>query len=58
MTYDILYYNAETGDKEKKRVSGAHNHSEALTLASKELGVDRYRLREQVFDIRKVAKSE
>lgn len=53
MTYDILFYDMETGEKSKKTVS-AHNHSEALTIAAKELGVDRYKLREFVFDIRKV----
>lgn len=56
MTYEILFYDMETGEKAKKSVN-AHNHSEALTLLAKEMGVDRYKLREFVFDIRKVVKN-
>lgn len=56
MTFDILFYDMETGEKAKKTVN-AVNHTVALTLLAKEMGVDRYKLREFVFDIRRVVKN-
>lgn len=56
MTYEVFFYDGETGKKTKRQVQ-AYNVTEAVTMAAKEEGMDRYTFRELVCEVRRAKKN-
>jgi len=56
MTYEVFFYDGETGKKTKRQVQ-AYNMTEAVTMAAKEEGMDRYTFRELVCRVRRAKKN-